>query len=486
MFAPVPVDRLRSIFGSQNVLTAPEDLLTYSYDGTQVEYPPDAAVLASERDQIATLLRLANELRFPVIPRGAGTGLSGGALPIRGGVALVLTRLNHILEVNTENLVAVLQPGVVTGHFQSEVEKLGLFYPPDPASLKTSTIGGNVAECAGGPRCLKYGTTKDYVLGLEVVLPSGEVTRTGGRVIKNVAGYNLTQLFVGSEGTLGVVTEITVRLIPRPKAKRTLKAVFDRIEQASQAVSDVLAAGILPAALEFMDQTTIRCVEAHLKAGLPVDAEAILVVDVDGEPAGLDGQMTTLAEVVARQGPSDLVAARDAHESDELWAARRAISSSLGRLRPNKIGEDISVPRSAVPVAIRRIQEIGRRHGLTIAIFGHAGDGNLHPNILCDRRDQEEMARVHAAIAEIFELAIEVGGALSGEHGIGLDKKEYLGKNVDPVALRLMRELKGLLDPNGILNPGKMFPSGPAESAGTVHRLGAPFGAVSPVAILGS
>ena len=332
---------------------------------------------------------MANRERVPVVVRGAGTGLSGGSVPDEESIVLAVTRMDRVKEIDLVNLVAVVEPSVITADLQAQVEALGLFYPPDPASLKQSTLGGNVAEGAGGPRCLKYGTTKDYVLGLEVVLPTGEVIRTGGKLMKDVTGYNLTQAFVGSEGTLGVITEIILRLIPMPEAKRTATAIFPKLDDATQTVTNILTSGILPSTIEIMDNTTIRVVEEYLQMGLPVDAGAILIIEVDGKEEAIVLEIAQVGEVCRRSGASDVQVAGTAHESEALWKARRAVSAALGRLAPTKQGEDISVPRSAIPEMVRRINAISKKYDIVIPVFGHAGDGNLHPNLLCDLRDAE-------------------------------------------------------------------------------------------------
>lgn len=448
---------LSNIVGEEYVLTDPVDLACYAYDGTFEESRPDVVVLPASTDEVARTVVIAACHGIPIITRGMGSGLAGASVPIDGGMVLSLTRMNRILEIDQENMTATAQAGVITADLQEAVERVGLFYPPDPSSLKQSTLGGNAACCAGGPRCLKYGVTKDYVMGLEVVLANGDVLRTGGKTVKNVTGYDLTQLFVGSEGTLGIITELTVRLLPKPKAKRTATAIFPRLDDASNAVNKILTAGVLPATLEIMDDTTIGTVEDYLHIGLPRTVEAILIIETDGDPQGAQREIETIAQICRENGASDVRVAKTQAESDELWRARRAVSPSLGRRRPNKLGEDIAVPRSAIPEMIRRIQDISRRHNLPIAVFGHAGDGNLHPNILFDRRDEDEMHHVEAATCEIFQAAVELGGTLSGEHGVGTLKRDFLEMAVGSVAVQVMRNIKCALDPQGILNPGKIF-----------------------------
>jgi glycolate oxidase len=450
--------------GAEHVLSDEADLIAYSIDGTWIERRPLAVVLPASATEVSAVLKLANRERIVVAPRGSASGLSGGALPLGGGIALALTRMNRILEIDRVNLLAVVEPGVITARLQAEVEKLGLFYPPDPSSLSVSAIGGNVAENAGGARCLKYGVTADYVMGLQVVLPTGEIIRTGGRMVKNVTGYNLRQLFTGAEGTLGVITEVTLKLLPLPKFRLTALAVFPRLEDAAETVSEIMSAGLLPASIELMDQITVQCVEELLHTGLPTDAEALLLLAFDGNYEQIvANELAAASEICTRRGARSLQSARTPEESARLWQARRSISPALARKSPNKLGEDISVPRSAVPEIIRRIRTIAMQYELTIPVFGHAGDGNLHPNILCDRNNPEEMQRVRGAAAAIFEAAIACGGTLSGEHGIGLLKKEFMEQDLGHEAIEAMKKIKLALDPHNLLNPGKIFPSGHSE-----------------------
>ncbi len=457
MITPEIIHRLSQIVGERWVLTTPEDLICYGYDASSMQGRAGVAVLPRTAQEVSEVLKLANRERIPVVARGTGTGLSGGSIPNETSMVLSVTRMNQIKEIDLVNLAAVVEPGVITADLQAEVEGKRLFYPPDPASLKQSTLGGNVAEGAGGPRCLKYGTTKDYVLGLEVVLPTGEILRTGGKLMKDVTGLNLTQLFVGSEGTLGVITEIILRLIPKPETKRTAMAIFPRLDDAAQTVTNLLGAGILPSTIEIMDTTTIRVVEEYLKMGLPVDAGAILIIEVDGREESVVPEIEEVGRICEKSGAAEVKVATAADDCEALWKARRAVSGALGRLAPAKQGEDISVPRSAIPEMVRRIGAIATRHDLTIPVFGHAGDGNLHPNLLFDMRDPEMVERVHKAAAEIFAAAIDLGGTLSGEHGIGLVKQPFIARKMSPDMLGLMQRIKSTFDPNGILNPGKMI-----------------------------
>jgi glycolate oxidase len=447
---------LRQAIAPDRVMTAPEDMVVYSYDGTWVVGRPQIAVTVLDAEEIASVVRVASQEEIPIVPRGAASGLAGGAVPVFGGIVLNMTRMNHIIEIDRVNMTVVTEPGVVTATLQAAVEREGLFYPPDPASLKQSTIGGNISTSAGGPRCLKYGTTRDYVLGLQVVLPNGEIMRTGAKTAKNSTGYDLTHLFTGSEGTLGIVTEGTLRLIPLPRARRTVMAEFASVMDAANTVTDVLGAGIVPCAMELMDNTTIKLVEEYLHAGLNLEASALLLIEVDGEGEVVPRQAEEIAEICRKLG-LNVRLARDVQEADVLWNARRSVAAAFGQLRPNRLGEDIAVPRSKIPEAIERIRDVGIELGLTVAIFGHAGDGNLHPNVLVDLRDEDETRRTLAAADEIFKIAIELGGVLSGEHGIGLLKRDYLADNLDPAALATMRAIKQTLDPKNIMNPGKVL-----------------------------
>ena len=459
------IQGIKNIVGKENVVEDKETRICYSYDATNLKYLPDLVVYPFNREQISAILKLANEARFPVIPRGAGTGFTGGTLPVEGGVVLVLTKMNRVLQIDPENLVAVVEPGVVTYHLQQEVEKIGLFYPPDPASLKSSTIGGNVAECAGGPRAVKYGVTKDYVLGLEVVLPTGEIITTGAQTVKSVVGYDLTKLLVGSEGTLGIITKIILRLLPLPKAKRTMLAMFPNIEAAATTVSQIISSRIIPTTLEFMDNATIRCVEDYLHMGLPVEAGALLIIEVDGAPEVLNGEVGEIQKICQANRAIETKVAKDDKEAEELWKARRAVSSAVVKLNPTKINEDVTVPRSKVANLLRQMEAISKKHNLIIVNFGHAGDGNIHVNVLIDRRKPGEEERAHLAVKEIFEATLGLGGTLSGEHGIGITKAPYLAMELGDMGVKVMKRIKQSFDPNNILNPGKIFPDAAAAKA---------------------
>jgi glycolate oxidase len=450
---------LAGIVGEDDLLTSPEDLVCYSYDASQptLDQLPSAVLSADSTEEVAAILRLANQRSFAVVPRGSGTNLSGGTIPLRGAVVLNLGRMNQILEVDSDNLTATMESGVITDQLQAAVAAKGLLYPPDPASSSVSTIGGNVAENAGGLRGLKYGVTGDYVLGLEVVLPTGEVMSTGGKCFKDVAGYDLTSLFVGSEGTLGVVTKITVRLIPLPQSKRTLLALYQQVEDASRSVAGIIGAHLIPATLEILDDSTIRYVEEFKGLGLPVDLGAMLLIEVDGRPAEVEEEASRVEDVCRRLGANEVKVASSIEEAVALREARKAALPALARVRPTTILEDVTVPRSQLAPMVKRIREIAQRHDVSIAVFGHAGDGNLHPTCMTDERDREEMARVEAALSELFAAALELGGTISGEHGIGLKKRPFLPQAVGQARLEAMVRIKNVLDPRGILNPGKIF-----------------------------
>ncbi|HTE85244.1 MAG TPA: FAD-linked oxidase C-terminal domain-containing protein, partial [Dehalococcoidia bacterium] len=444
------LQELESIVGAAQVHAGRAELFAYSYDGTFQQARPDFVVTPATTDEVSALLRLASRETLAVIPRGAGTSLSGGTIPVGGGLVIGLARMNQILEIDQVNTLARVQAGVVTGEFQAAVEERGLFYPPDPASLNQSTLGGNVACNAGGPRCLKYGVTKDYVLGMTVVLVDGRVLRLGGKLMKNVTGYQLGQLFIGSEGSLGIITELILRLLPLPHERSTAAAYFPSLDRAAEAVSAVMAAGILPATLEMMDQTTINVVEDYLHLGLPRSAEAMLILEQDGnDAAATRAEVERMGEVCRGCGAMDVQVAADTTARDRLWQARRAVSGALGRVRPSKLGEDIVVPRSEIPGMIRRIGAISKEVGLPIAVFGHAGDGNLHPNILFDRLQPDELERVERAAAAIFRAALQLGGTLSGEHGIGTLKREFLVEDYLHLGLPRSAEAMLILEQDG-------------------------------------
>ncbi len=456
---PNLIQELVKIVGKNAVLTSPEDLAVYSYDGTFEEHCPDVVVLPTSTEQVSQVIQLAAREHIPVVTRGMASGLAAASVPFSGGIVLCLTRMDRVLELDEENAIVHVEAGIITANLQAEVEKKGLFYPPDPSSIRHSTIGGNIACNAGGPRCLKYGVTGDYVLGLTVVLADGRVIHTGGKVIKDVVGYDLTALLTGSEGTLGVITEALLRLTARPKFARTALVEFNSIEDASETVNAILTAGIVPATLELMDQTAISCIEEAMHLGLPLDVEAILLVETDGqEETSVAREIEAAAEICTRHGARKVTVAKDESERQGLWKARRSVAPALARLAPNKLGEDITVPRSAIPEAVRRLKQVSAKYGLPIVIFGHAGDGNLHPNILFDKRDPQQWAKVEQMVAEEFAIALDLGGTLSGEHGVGTLKRPYLERALGPVSVDIQKRIKQALDPNNILNPGKVLP----------------------------
>ena len=453
------IERLVSIVGKDSVLDSRQDLVVYSYDGTFEEHQPDVVVLPRATVQVSEVMALATSERIPVVTRGMASGLAAASVPFSGGIALAMTRMNHLLEIDEQNAIAHVEAGMVTADLQAEVEKRGLFYPPDPSSIRHSTIGGNIACNAGGPRCLKYGVTGDYVLGLTVVLADGRVLRTGGKVIKDVVGYDLTALFTGSEGTLGVITEALLKLVAKPRFARTALVEFGLLADASRTVNAILSTGIVPATLELMDETAIACIEEAMHLGLPLDVEAILLVETDGsDEATVLCEIEVAARISRECGARAVKVAKDETERANLWKARRSVSPSLARKAPNKLGEDITVPRSAIPEAIRRLKAISAEYGLPIVIFGHAGDGNLHPNILFDKRNPEQWAKIEPMVSQLFNTALELGGTLSGEHGVGMLKRPYITRALGPVSIEIQKHIKQVLDPFNILNPGKVFP----------------------------
>ncbi|HWP82068.1 MAG TPA: FAD-linked oxidase C-terminal domain-containing protein [Bacteroidota bacterium] len=455
---PIPIAKLKEILGRENVLDSVEDRITYSYDGTPLlQRLPDAILIPQRVDHISRVLKLANEEGFAVVPRGSGSGLSGGSIPVENSVVLLMSKWNRILEIDERNLTAWVEPGVITAQLHQAVENRGLFYPPDPGSSSICTIGGNVAENAGGLRGLKYGVTKNYVLGLEVVLPNGDLLQTGGKSMKDVAGYNLRDVLVGSEGTLGIFTKILVKLIPKPETSRTMLAFFPSLGDLGESVSDIIASKITPAALEFLDNTTIRCVEEYAKLGLPTNVDALLLVEVDGRDSVVEDDAERIIAICKRHSAESLIVAKDEKEAIRLRTARKAAFSSLARVRPTTILEDATVPPSEVPEMLERIRQIAANLNLTFGIFGHAGDGNLHPTCLTDERNADEISRATKGFEEIFGTALKLGGTITGEHGVGLAKKNFFERNTSSAGLEMMRSLKNVLDPNSVLNPGKIF-----------------------------
>jgi len=450
------IDEIVHIVGKENALTALEHRKCYSYDARTDGVAPDMVVFPSSAEEVSQILILANRHVFPVIPRGQGTGLTGGSVSVNGGVVLVFTRMNKILEIDTENLIAIVEPGAITFEIQEEVARYGLFYPPDPASYKYSSIGGNAAECAGGPNSLKYGVTRDYVLGLEVVQPTGEIINTGVKTMKGVVGYDLTRLFVGSEGTLGVITKIILKLIPLPEAKATILALFREVEEAAESVSAIIAARIVPSAIEFMDKASIKCSEQANPMGFPEGLGGLLLIEVDGDNESIQSQAKKVQKIILEKNAVQCTMTQDPKEADTLWKARRTLSQATYNLNPVKIAEDVVVPRSKIPTLIRALEEMEKRFGIPILSFGHAGDGNFHVSIMI-KDTPEDREKAEEAVKEIFTETIKLGGTLSGEHGIGLSKAAYLGMELSPEVMNTMKKIKRLFDPNNILNPGKIF-----------------------------
>lgn len=454
------IESLKSILGKDNVLANMEDLYCYAYDATAIGndlYLPDVVVLPSTKEQVSEIMKLANRHNIPVLARGAGTNLVGGCIPLKGGIIIHFSKMNKILDIDRDNLVCTVQPGVVIEKLQQEVEKLGLFYPPDPSNLKVSTIGGSIALSSGGPRYFKYGGTKDYVIGLESVLADGSMIKTGGKIVKNVTGYNLTQLFVGSEGTLGIITEATLKLIPLPEEKQVLLAFFDSIDNAANAVTSIISARIMPATLDLIDKNTMQTIEKFYATGLSVEMDAALVIEVDGCKETINAQIQQIINICNDLGAKNIRASQNEKEREEIWFARRSAFGAVAKLKPNVITEDAVVPRNKIPQMIKEIRRIADKYNLLVCIMGHAGDGNIHPNFSLDLRDKEEAHNFEMASAELFEAALNLGGTLSGEHGIGLSKAKYLEKALDKESIAHMTAIKSVFDPKGILNPGKIF-----------------------------
>lgn len=450
--------QLRGSVPGLEVHDSPEQRAAYAYDGTAaLRAEPAAVVFPVDTAQVSGVLKFAAARRIPVVTRGSGTGLSGGSVPVDGCLVLCLTKMSRIMEVDAENLTLLAEAGAVTADVAAVAAGAGLFYPPDPGSMKISTIGGNVAENSGGLRGLKYGVTRDYVMGLEVVLPDGEVMWTGNKCVKDVAGYTLRDLFIGSEGTLGIITKVLLKLIPPPAARKTMLAVYDNMENAAKTVSAIIKAKIIPCTLEFLDKVTINCVEDYAGIGLPREAEALLLIESDGHPAAVEEEAAAMAAIAKANGAGEVKIAATAEEATSLAAARRTAFSALARVGPTTILEDATVPRNRLPEMVRCIQETGRRHNLKIGTFGHMGDGNLHPTFLTNEKNEEEMHRVDLAMKEIFARAIELGGTITGEHGVGLAKKDFLPAAVGELNVGVMRSIKAAFDPQGILNPGKIF-----------------------------
>jgi glycolate oxidase len=452
------IKKLKDIVGKDGVLTEEIDLTSYSFDASsRWKGNPEAVVFPTTTEQVAEIMKLATENSIPVTPRGAGSNLSGGSLPVKGGIVLCTTRMNKIVDIDTANFTATVEVGVVLNDLNRELGKRGLFFPPDPQSFLAATIGGCVAENAGGPYGVKYGVFRNYLLGMTIVLPKGDIVKLGGTTVKNVTGYDLSQLICGSEGTLAVITSVTLHLLPMPQARKTVLAVFDQVVHAGNAVQKVLEESIVPAKIELLDNWVIRRIEEMSPIGFPVDAEAILLFEMDGLQAAVEKETEEVIRVCKNEKARESRAAVDAKETENLWMARKAGFSAVFSLSPTVFAEDVTVPPSRIPELIEKVQGLCKKHDLTIVILGHAGDGNIHPSILTEMNDEEHYRRALAAMDDIFTIAISMGGAISGEHGIGLEKRKFLKDAMSAEAIDMLRKIKSVFDPSGILNPGKIW-----------------------------
>jgi glycolate oxidase, subunit GlcD len=454
-----PVDKLIEVLGREKVSTSLVERKLYSYDATPIPIEralPSAVVFPTSQEDVQKLVKVCYEEEIPIFPRGAGSGLTGGAVPtLEKGVVVSFERMNRF-QIDVDNATAVVEPGVITYEFQRELERFGLFYPPDPSSFKYSTIGGNIAENAGGPRCLKYGVTREYVLGLTAVIKEGEIIKTGNPVIKDVAGYDITKLFVGSEGTLGLITSAVLKLIPKPKARGTALILFKDLEDVGRVVAKIMTSGIFPSALEFMDRDAIRAVEEFKPVGLPKDVSALLLVEVDGSPQSVKEDIKAVEELAKAMG-LEVKVAEDEESAEKLWTARKSLGPALGNLRTGKINEDVVVPRVYLSEAIRDYRKVAEKYGLLMVIFGHIGDGNLHVNLLYDKKNKEEEERAERAVDEIFEITLRYNGSITGEHGVGLTKRKFLEYQFGPVGMEILRGIKKVFDPKNLFNPGKVI-----------------------------
>lgn len=452
------IAQLQSVLDPAAVLTAHEDMVVYGFDGTAaLKARPGAVVLPTTTEQVAACVKLARAAAVPVVTRGSGTGLSGGSVPVEGCLVICLVKLSRILELDEANLTLHAECGVITKEIDDAAARCGLFYPPDPGSMKISTIGGNVAENSGGLRGLKYGVTRDYVMGMKVVLPTGEVVWLGNKCVKDVAGYSMKDLFIGSEGTLGIITEVMLKLLPKPKARRTMLALYDSMQAAAETISAIIAAKIIPCTLEFLDRMTVRCVEDFAKIGLPTDVEALVLMETDGHPTAVEEEAAQMMALARQHGAREVKMAQSEAEGATLASARRSAFSALARMKPTTILEDVTVPRSELARMVKFINECAARHQLLVGTFGHMGDGNLHPTFLTDERDKAEMHRVEEALEEIVSETLRLGGTVTGEHGVGLAKKPFLRRQLGEGSFELMRSIKQALDPQSLLNPGKIF-----------------------------
>jgi glycolate oxidase len=449
--------QLQKISGKPNVTREKEELLCYSYDATGNSFLPDVIVSPGSENEVARILRLASKEKLIVVPRGAGSGLTGGAIPVKGGLVLVTSRMNRIFDIDENNFLVRVQPGAIVADIHRSVEAKGLFYPPDPASSAVCTIGGNIGECSGGPRAVKYGVTRDYVLGLRAVLPSGEVIRTGVSTAKGVAGYDLTRLIVGSEGTLVVVTEITLKLLPKPETIKTMAVFFDSMEKAAKTVSGIMKDATIPRCVEYLDESSIALVKNSLSFDLPEGIKALLILELDGDINLVEKDAQTIKKICFSLGALDVLVAKDLKEAQKLWEARKALSPLMYKIATNKINEDIVVPTDKIPDMVRIIQDIQKTSGLKVVSFGHAGDGNIHCNIMYNKANENESKRAEKAVDDLFSATLKLGGTITGEHGVGMTKLKYLPQEIGETQIELMRGIKRVFDPQNILNPGKIF-----------------------------
>ena len=458
VISPSIIDRLRTELGNDAVITDKEHMICYSYDATRIERLPDALLMPKTREEVASILGIANSEKIPVIPRGAGSGFAGGSVPARGGIILSLQRMDKIIEVNRNDFYIVAEPGVVTRNIQKAAEAEGLFYPPDPSSVNFCTIGGNISTGAGGARGVKYGTTKDYVMGLEVVLPTGDIIFTGTRAPRSVAGYDLTRLLVGSEGTLGVITKAILKLIPLPEKTVTVAAIFTSIHDAIAAIDHIIMSGVRPSVIEFMDNSSISVVRELLPESVREKGEAMVISEVDGPGTQVEEGLHRIEDICRKSGAVIVSAARTPQEREKLWTARRSVSPALYKINPTKINEDIVVPRSKLSDLMNEIGKIASTNKVQIVSFGHAGDGNIHINVMTDDKNEEEFKRAKKSVHELFEVTLRLGGSISGEHGIGMTKAHFLPMEVSDKVIGIMKGIKQTFDPNNILNPGKIWP----------------------------
>lgn len=449
--------QLETLVGKDHLSKDPEELLCYSYDATGDVYLPDAVIFPGSEHDVSEILKIANQQNVIVVPRGAGSGMTGGAVPVNGGLVMVFSRMNQILAIDEKNLWVKVQPGVVVQHIHNAVEAKGLFYPPDPASSAVCTIGGNIGECAGGPRAVKYGVTRDYVLGLTAVLPSGKIIQTGVNTAKGVAGYDLTRLIVGSEGTLAVVTQITLKLLPKPETVQTFAVLFDSMDIAAQTVSNIMKEAVVPRCVEYLDHACLDLVRDDLDFKLPDDAKALLIIELDGDKETVDRDIQRILDLLNTVKTLDIKVATSQSDTQRLWKARKALSPVLFKIATNKINEDIVVPIDKIPDMVKVTQAIKKSSGLSVVSFGHAGDGNIHCNIMYDKKDPDQTQRAHQAVDRLFEETLKLGGTITGEHGVGVTKLKYLPDEIGTAQIELMRGIKQVFDPNHILNPGKIF-----------------------------